>query len=58
MHEIMDNLRGLNMELNWFCMMQGTQKEYPKEVLPFYKETKDKKTENVISKFNDSSVMT
>jgi len=30
------------IELNLFCMMQGTQKEYPIVVLPFY--TKKPKT--------------
>ena len=37
-------------------MMQGTQKEYPIEVL-VHKETTDKKTRNIISK-NDASIMT
>ena len=32
-------------------MMQGTQKEYPIVVLPFLlKETKDKKTRNIVNK--------
>ena len=33
--------------LNWFCTMQGTQKEYPVEVLPFYtKKQKSRRQED------------
>ena len=52
--QILDDQHTLCAVMDLFCMMQGTQKEYPVVVLPFYtKKQKTKRQETLSAKMID-----